>query len=200
MVAQKKVISETKVNKKEVKKKKRTKQSVYKLNTCTIQRSYLLIRKSDKNSCFLVKDLSFCKLYGLKWYARIKSSHRSTLVKGVFLPRIILLLIFIKRNTKYNSNLVNSHQSGDEVHEHHLHFKPLLGALQLLQQLSAKSGKKKTMGCILWAHGLHNIIQQVQRKAVVLIVDSRVTVLKSLQNQDELTGQVERLTHKQIYL
>lgn len=55
MVAQKKVISETKVNKRKLK-KKRTKQSVYKLNTCTIQRSYLLIRKSDKNSCFLVKD------------------------------------------------------------------------------------------------------------------------------------------------
>lgn len=50
-VGSEKSISETKVN--EVKKKNKT---VYKLNTCTIQHSYLLVRKSDKNSCFPVKD------------------------------------------------------------------------------------------------------------------------------------------------
>ena len=53
-VGSEKSISETEVN--EIKKKKAKNKTVYKLNTCTIQHSYLLVRKSDKNSCFPVKD------------------------------------------------------------------------------------------------------------------------------------------------
>lgn len=49
---------------------------------------------------------------------------------------------------------MNSHQSGDKVHEHHLHFKPLLGALQLLEEFFSKVWKKEDQRNTLIIQGL----------------------------------------------